>query len=124
MRHQVKGNALGRIGSHRRSLMRNLARAMVLDGAIRTTEAKAKALRPFLEPIVTRAQEDSVANRRQVARRFGDDKAVVKKLFDEIGPKYKDRKDKGQGKGGYLRIIKISGFRKGDGARQAEVIWS
>ncbi len=118
MRHQVKGNALGRIGSHRRSLMRNLARAMVLDGAIRTTEAKAKALRPYLEPIVTRAREDSVANRRQVARRFGTDKAVVKKLFDEIGPKYKDRK------GGYLRIIKISGFRKGDGARQAEVIWS
>ncbi len=119
MMHRVKGNRLGRLSNHRRALLRNLAKSMVLDGTIRTTEAKAKALRPFLEKLVTRAKTDSLANRRVIAARLGPScVGAVKKIFSEIGPRYKERK------GGYLRIIKISGFRRGDGTRQAQVLWS
>ena len=94
--------------------MRNLARAMVLDGAIERPRP-GQALRPFLDDVAPERTPSPTAARSPAA---SADKRVVKKLFEEIGPKYKDRK------GGYLRIIKISGWRKGDGARLAEVIWS
>ena len=116
MRHQVRGNKLGRTASERRALMRGLAMGLIRSGKVRTTEAKAKALRPFIEPLVTRAKTDTLSNRRIIASRIPHP-ATVKKLFNEIGPRYADRR------GGYTRIIKISGFRRGDATRLAEVQW-
>ncbi len=116
MRHKVAGNALGRTQSERKALLRTMAISLIKHGHIRTTRAKAKELRPFMEPIVTRAKVDTLTNRRIIAARIPHP-ATVKKLFSEIGPRYADRK------GGYLRIIKVSGFRRGDAAVQAEVQW-
>lgn len=116
MRHKVEGNPLGRMGNERRALMRNMAIALIGRGCIRTTRAKAKALRPFIEPLVTRAKVDSLANRRVIASRLPHP-ASVKKLFSDYGPRYVDRK------GGYTRIIKVSGFRRGDATVMAEVQW-
>lgn len=118
MRHRRRGNRLSRLSNHRRATLRNLARALILEGRIRTTEAKAKALRPFLEPLVSFAKEDTLANRRLVARRFGNDPEAVKRLFEDVAPRYKDRP------GGYFRIVKLAGFRRGDAARRAEVLWT
>jgi large subunit ribosomal protein L17 len=81
--------------------MRSLARSLILHGQIETTEAKAKALRPFVEPLVTKAKKDDLATRRLVIARLGGDKHAVKKLFEELAPKYADRP------GGYTRITKI-----------------
>ena len=116
MRHRVAGNKLGRTASERRALMRGLAIGIIRSGKVCTTEAKAKALRPFIERLVSRARTDTLANRRVIASRIPNP-AAVKKLFAEIAPRYLDRK------GGYTRIIKISGFRRGDATRLAEVQW-
>lgn len=116
MRHRVRGNRLGRTRSEKRALMRGLAIALINHGKVRTTRARAKELRPFVEPLVTRAKTDSVANRRVIASRIPNP-GVVKQLFSEFGPRYKERN------GGYLRIVKISGFRRGDGTSEAEVQW-
>lgn len=116
MRHKVEGNKLGRLQSERKSLLRNLAISLIQHGRIRTTQAKARALRPFVEPLVTRAKVDSLANRRVIASRLPNPGAV-KKLFADYGPRYADRK------GGYLRIVKVSGFRRGDATVLAEVQW-
>lgn len=113
MRHRVKGRKLSRTSSHRKATMRALATALIREHRIVTTIAKAKELRRFVEPIITRAKEDTQHNRSQVFSAF-QEKTVVTKLFDEIGPKSKDRP------GGYTRIIKI-GFRKGDGAEMAVI---
>ena len=116
MRHRVAGNKLGRTGSERRALMRGLVLGLIKSGTVRTTEAKAKALRPVVERLVTRARKDTLANRRLVAARLPHP-AAVKKLFAEIAPRYAGRP------GGYTRIVKISGFRRGDATRLAEVQW-
>ncbi len=99
----------GRARRQRIDLMRSLSRNLILNERIKTTEAKAKELRKFFEPLVTTAKEDSVFSRRKISKHF--DKKVVKKMVEEIGPKYKERP------GGYTRIIKI-GPRKSDNAKE------
>jgi large subunit ribosomal protein L17 len=111
MKHHKKGRSLGRDKNERKSLAKNQARSLILHGKIKTTETKAKELRPFIEKLVTRAKNDTLASRRMLISRIGD-KDAVSKLFGDIGPKYKERK------GGYTRIVRLPYARK-DGARQA-----
>lgn len=113
MRHGKKFNHLSRKEGHRKALMRNLAAAIIEHKRINTTLAKAKALRIYLEPLVTKARNGSAHDRRVV---FGylQNKAVVSELFSEIAEKVGDRP------GGYLRIIK-TGFRRSDSAEMAMI---
>jgi len=97
-----------------RSLMRSLARSLVLEERISTTEAKAKALRPIIERLVTYAKKNTLASRRLSKSRLGDDEAV-KKLFDSIGPRYAERA------GGYTRVVKRS-LRGSNDARKLAYI--
>ncbi|RMD76463.1 MAG: 50S ribosomal protein L17 [Bacteroidetes bacterium] len=113
MRHNKKFNHLGRKKGHRRALMANLANALIKHKRITTTLAKAKALRPYLEPLVTRAKTNTTHNRRVVFS-YLQDKHSVQELFGPIAEKVGDRP------GGYLRIIR-TGFRKGDGADMAMI---
>lgn len=113
MRHRVAGRHLGRETSHRLALYRNLVTDLLRYDRITTTEAKAKEIRPMAEKIITLGRRGDLHARRQ-AGRFLYDTAVVKKVFDEIGPAMKDRP------GGYLRITGIEP-RKGDGARMATI---
>lgn len=113
MRHRVKGRKLSRTSAHRKATMRALTMALVREHRIVTTVAKAKELRRFVEPLITRSKEDNLLNRRMVFSSL-QNKEAVKKLFDEIGPQSKDRN------GGYTRVIKI-GFRQGDGADMAVI---
>ncbi|MDD3650695.1 50S ribosomal protein L17 [Immundisolibacter sp.] len=113
MRHRKIGRKLGRNSSHRAALFKNMTAALVQEELIRTTLPKAKELRRVVEPLITRAKVDSVANRRLVFARVRD-KAAVAKLFGELGPRYAARP------GGYLRILKC-GFRPGDAAPMAYV---
>lgn len=113
MRHRVSGRHLGRDTAHRVSLYRNLVTDLLRYERITTTEAKAKEIRPMAERIITLARRGDLHARRQ-AQRFIFDPRVVKKAFDEIGPRMKDRP------GGYLRITGIEP-RKGDGARMAAI---
>lgn len=100
MKKQAIGRIFGRVRNQRTALMRSLARALVLNGQIETTEAKAKSLRPYVEKLVTKAKEDTLSNRRHILARLGNDKETMEKLFTEIAPKYKDQK------GGYTRVVK------------------
>ena len=111
MRHQVKGRKLGRSPAHRKALFRNQLSSLVKEERIRTTLEKAKELRPLAEKAVTQGKRDTVHARRQVNRLISD-RDLVKKLFDEIAPRYHARP------GGYTRIIKL-GPRRGDGAEMA-----
>ncbi|RZO83167.1 MAG: 50S ribosomal protein L17 [Oceanococcus sp.] len=113
MRHRNSGRQLGRESSHRKAMLQNLTNSLVEHELIKTTLPRAKELRRVAEPLITRAREDSVANRRLVFSRLRN-KEVVGKLFNELGPRYKDRS------GGYLRILK-AGFRRGDNAPMAYV---
>lgn len=113
MRHLVKGRKLGRTPSHRRATLNSLSVALIKEHRIVTTEAKAKELRPYVEPMITKAKEDTGHNRRQVFSKL-QDKQAVSHLFDEIAQKAKDRP------GGYTRVIKI-GNRSGDGAKMAVI---
>lgn len=108
MRHQRVINHLGRTSSHRKSMISNMAVSLILHKRITTTTAKAKALKTFVEPIITKSKEDSTHSRRVV---FGylKDKSAVAELFREISPKIADRP------GGYTRILK-TGNRIGDNA--------
>ena len=115
MRHRKSGRKLNRNSSHRKALMKNLAIAFIERELIKTTVPKAKELRSFIEPLITLAKVDSVANRRRAFNKLRLD-SVVNKLFTEIAVKSKDRP------GGYLRIIK-AGFRPGDKADIAYVEW-
>ncbi|MCX7654042.1 MAG: 50S ribosomal protein L17 [Fervidobacterium sp.] len=118
MRHRMKRNKLNRYGSHRLSLMRNLAKELIQHGTIMTTTVKAKVGKEYIERLVTKAvkaykiknenKAESVALRRQIFAELGDRK-LVNKLVDEIAPKYAERN------GGYTRVIKV-GARRGDGA--------
>lgn len=113
MRHGDKINNLGRTESHRRALLANLAIALIEHKRITTTLAKAKALRRYAEPLITKAKDNSTHSRRIV---FGhlQNKEAIKELFGPIAEKVGDRP------GGYLRIIKL-GFRRGDGAETAMI---
>ncbi len=111
MRHLNKGRKLKRTASHRKALMQSLATSLILYKQVRTTLAKAKETRIFIEPLITKAKKDNVPARRHVAR-FIKDKEAVKILFGEIAPKVQDRP------GGYTRVIKL-GQRHGDGGEVA-----
>ncbi len=113
MRHRKSGRALGRTSSHRVALMRNMSKSLIEHEQIRTTVPKAKELRRVVEPLITLAGKDSVANRRLAFSRLRDE-AIVAKLFTDLGPRYRERP------GGYLRILK-AGFRPGDNAPVAIV---
>jgi large subunit ribosomal protein L17 len=108
MRHQKSGRKLNRTSSHRWALMRNLITSLLRDEKIKTTDAKAKELRRWADRVITLGKQASLHSRRQVLG-IVHDKAVVRKLFDSIAPRFKDRP------GGYTRIIKI-GIRRGDAA--------
>ncbi len=114
MRHRKSGRRLGRNSSHRKAMFRNMAASMLKHETIRTTLPKAKELRRVVEPLITLAKKDSVANRRLAFDRLRD-KEVVGKLFTDLGPRFKDRP------GGYLRILK-TGPRPGDAAPMAIVM--
>ena len=114
MRHRKSGRRLGRNSSHRKAMFRNMASSMVKHETIRTTVPKAKELRRVVEPLITLAKEDSVANRRLAFDRLRD-KEAVGKLFSDLGPRFKNRP------GGYLRILKM-GPRPGDAAPMAIVM--
>ncbi len=111
MRHGMRGRKLGRTAAHRKALFRNQLTSLVRSGRIITTLAKAKSLRPIAEKLVTRGKQDTVHARRQ-ARRWLANRDDVRKLFDEISPRFVDRA------GGYLRIVKL-GPRLGDAAETA-----
>ena len=113
MRHRKSGRRLGRNSSHRKAMFRNMATSLLRHETIRTTLPKAKELRRVVEPLITLAKEDGVANRRLAFDRLRD-KEAVGKLFKEVGPRFKDRP------GGYLRILK-TGPRPGDAAPMAIV---
>jgi large subunit ribosomal protein L17 len=113
MRHRQSGRQLNRNSSHRQAMFRNMASSLVKHGVIKTTVAKAKELRRVVEPLITMAKTDSVANRRLAFART-QDKAVVGILFNELGERYQDRP------GGYTRILKC-GFRTGDKAPMAYI---
>jgi len=110
MKKLKRGRKLSRKKNQRKALLKSLARALFLNEKIKTTEAKAKEVRMFAEKLITRAKKGDLASRRILAKYFSKD--IVKKLVDEIGPRYKKRK------GGYTRIIKL-GPRKSDGAKMA-----
>ena len=124
MRHKLKGRKLSRNTGHRNSLLRNLSTSLILNESINTTLAKAKELKRYAEKIIHKAKTDSLHNRRLVISKIGPTDAY-KKLFEDIGNRYKDRN------GGYTRIIKIpssstqskikSFYRKGDGATMARI---
>ncbi len=113
MRHQKAGRTLGRKSSHRKAMYRNMSASLIQHETIKTTVPKAKELRRVIEPLITLAKTDSVANRRLAFSRVRD-KAAVGKLFNELGPRFKERP------GGYLRVLK-AGFRRGDAAPMAIV---
>lgn len=113
MRHRKSGRKLNRNSSHRKAMFKNMASSMVKHEVIKTTLPKAKELRRVIEPLITLAKVDSVANRRLAMVRTGD-KEVIGKLFNELGPRYEARP------GGYIRILKC-GFRTGDKAPMAYV---
>ncbi len=113
MRHGSAFRKLNRSSSHRRSMLRNMATSLIDKELIETTVQKAKELRPVVEKLITLAKEDSLAHRRK-AYGYLPDKAVVHKLFAEIGPRFKTRP------GGYTRIVR-SGVRAGDAADMAVI---
>ncbi|WP_218354461.1 50S ribosomal protein L17 [Alteromonas lipotrueiana] len=113
MRHRKSGRQLNRNSSHRQAMFKNMAGSLVKHEVIKTTLPKAKELRRVIEPLITLAKQDSVANRRLAFARTGD-KEVVGKLFNDLGPRYEARP------GGYTRILKC-GYRAGDSAPMAFV---
>ena len=115
MRHAKRGRKLGRTTSHRLALFRNQIHSLVEHGRIVTTLPKAKELRRVAERVVTRGKTNSVPARRWVAR-WIPDRTMVKKVFDDLGPRFADRP------GGYTRIVKL-GPRRGDGAEMAVIEW-
>jgi large subunit ribosomal protein L17 len=108
MRHLKKGRSLGRKSSHRKALLCNLAVSILTNGRVRTTEAKAKEVRGLVDRIITWGKRGDIHARRLAARQVRS-RTIVKKVFDELAPRYRDRP------GGYTRIMKI-GFRHGDNA--------
>ncbi|MFB6226761.1 MAG: 50S ribosomal protein L17 [bacterium] len=115
MKHQKKEKKLGRNSEHRQAMKQNMARQMLQEEQLKTTKAKAKFIQPFVEKLVTRAAEDTVHNRREVRKKIGtagDTDETIKKLFEDLGPRFEDRP------GGYTRILQLD-RRRGDGAQRA-----
>jgi large subunit ribosomal protein L17 len=113
MNHQKAGRKLGRKSSHRRAMYRNMAASLIRHETVRTTLPKAKELRRVIEPLITLAKQDAIARRRLAFNRLRD-RECVGKLFNELGPRFRNRP------GGYLRILKM-GVRPGDAAPMALV---
>ena len=113
MRHYKSGRILGRNSSHRKAMFKNMAASLFRHEQIRTTLPKAKELRRVAEPLITMAKTPNLANRRLALARLGD-RGAVTKLFDDLGPRFKDPP------GGYTRILKC-GLRPGDSAPMAYV---
>lgn len=113
MRHRNSGRQLNRNSSHRKAMFRNMAASLFRHEVIKTTLPKAKELRRVAEPMITMAKSDEVAKRRTIFSRLRD-RDMVGKLFNDLGPRYKERP------GGYIRILKC-GFRSGDKAPMAFV---
>lgn len=113
MRHRNAGRRLRRTSEQKLALMRNLATSLIESGAIVTTEAKAKELRPFVEKLITKARTGTLHARRLAVRHIHKREAADK-LFQELGPKFATRN------GGYTRILK-TGHRSGDGAEMARI---
>ena len=111
MRHRNAGFKLGRNTSHRRALLRNLTTSVIEEDRVETTVAKAKAVRPHVEKMITLGKKGDLHSRRQAHAFLRTDDAV-KRLFDTVAPRYGDRQ------GGYLRIVR-TGFQQGDGAEKA-----
>jgi large subunit ribosomal protein L17 len=114
MRHQKAGRTLGRKSSHRVAMYRNMAASLIRHEAVRTTLPKAKELRRVVEPLITLAKQDAASRRRLAFDRLRD-RDSVGKLFNELGPRFRNRP------GGYLRILKM-GYRPGDSAPMALVM--
>tara|TARA_Y100000768_G_scaffold93381_1_gene67519 strand:+ start:150 stop:503 length:354 start_codon:yes stop_codon:yes gene_type:complete len=113
MRHKKDGRQLNRNSSHRKSLMKNLTLSLFKHEQIETSLAKAKELRRTAEPLITLAKKDNLMRRRMAYSKIRD-KQIVKKLFEDLGPRFKDRN------GGYLRILK-NGYKSGDASPKAFV---
>jgi len=113
MRHQKKGKILDRKMEPRKALMRNLATSIIIYEKVKTTKAKAKAVKPFVEKLITTAKTNDLTARRKLLEILFH-KNAVKKALEILGPRYKDRK------GGYTRIINI-GPRAGDGAEMVQI---
>lgn len=111
MNHNIKGRKLNRTSSHRKALFKNMSNSLIGHERISTTLPKAKELKPFVEKIITLGKKNTLASRRQ-AMSILRDESMVKKIFDVLAPRYKDRQ------GGYTRILK-NGFRHGDTADMA-----
>ena len=111
MRHANRIKKFGRKRNQRAALLRSLSRALIKEGRVKTTEVKAKALRPLVERLITHARSGTIASRRLIRGRLGNEESLSK-LYKEIGPKYATRS------GGYTRIVKI-GRRRSDGASMA-----
>jgi len=112
MNHRVAGKHLNRSTAHRRALRKNFTVSLLTHERVTTTLARAKALRPHIEKVITLGKKKDLARvRRAIA--LLQDKAVVAKLFDELGPRYRNRQ------GGYTRIMRLSGYRTGDGGDRA-----
>ena len=111
MRHRNAGFKLGRNTSHRRALLRNLVTSVIIEDRVETTVAKAKAVRPLVEKMITLGKKGDLHSRRQALAFLMTDTSVTR-LFETVAPRYGDRQ------GGYLRIVK-TGFQKGDGAEKA-----
>jgi len=114
MRHHNTKRKFGRVKSQRNALMHSLAGNLIVKGKIKTTLAKAKELRPFMEKLVTHAKIDTLSKRRLVMSKIANRKPETKKLFEKIAPNYIDRK------GGYTRVLKL-GARKSDSAEMAYI---
>jgi len=112
MRHNVDGRKLGRNASHRRALYRSLVISLIAHERIKTTTPKAKEARRLAERLITFAKKGDLSARRHAARILND-KDAVKKLFDELGPRYQERQ------GGYTRVVKFNKLRRGDAAEMA-----
>ena len=114
MRHSKRGRKFGRLRGDRISFLRNIGNDLIRAGAIETTEARAKEIRPKVERLVTFAKKQTVANRRLIMSRVHNEK-IAQKLLSDYGPRYAERK------GGYLRITKLGTSRKRDGSRMVKI---
>ncbi len=117
MRHSNSGRKVSRTPSHRKAMLHNLAKALLIHGRICTTEMKAKDLRRVVEPLITLAKRNDLHARR-LAYRVLNDHALVKRLFDEVGPLFAEVP------GGYTRVLKLAMPRKGDNAPMAIIEFS
>lgn len=108
MKHGNSHRIFGRIKNQRTALMRGLAVSLIRDSQIKTTTAKARELRPFIEKLITKSRENTISTRRLVASKLGEPKdQIIRKLFDSIAPKFKSRA------GGYTRVVKLNRTKAG-----------